>query len=185
MGTPGITVRPIATASSAIESFCEVFLDDVRIPEDALLGPLHGGWTVAMASLEHERDMIWINTWLEASRALEPTLRAGDLSEAQLVRLGRSLADVRGLRLTGLRTAAQRWADLPSQAWMILKLLGSESVQRAALLSLEVAGASALDDPRAFDERMDSLPATIYGGTSEVQRTIVAERALGLPKSKP
>ncbi|MET7400272.1 acyl-CoA dehydrogenase family protein [Dactylosporangium sp. NPDC005572] len=184
MRSPGVTVRPIRTAGDAIESFCEVFLDDVRIPEDALLGPLHGGWGVAMASLEHERDMIWLNTWLEANRALEPTLRAGELSEAQLVRLGRSLADTESLRLTGLRSAAQRWAGVPSHTWAILKLLGSESVQRAALLSLEVAGPAAFDDPAYFDERLDSLGATIYGGTSEIQRTIIAERALGLPKGR-
>jgi alkylation response protein AidB-like acyl-CoA dehydrogenase len=184
MQTPGITVRPIRTASPAIDGFCEVFLDDVRVPESALLGPLHGGWEVAMSSLEHERDMIWINTWLETNRAIEPARRADALSEAQLVRLGRSLADEQAVRLTGLRAAAQRWSDLASPAWLILKLLGSESVQRAALLSLEVAGTAALDDPTLFDERMDSLPATIYGGSSEVQRNIIAERALGLPRGR-
>jgi alkylation response protein AidB-like acyl-CoA dehydrogenase len=184
LSSPGVTVRPIRTAGPAIESFCEVFLDDVKVPEAALLGPLDGGWTVAMSSLEHERDMIWINTWLETNRALEPALRADHLSQPQLVRLGRALADAEGLRLTGLRTAAQRWADVPSGAWTILKLLGSESVQRAALLSLEVAGERAFDDPALFDERLDSLGATIYGGTSEIQRDIIAERALGLPKGR-
>ncbi|WP_432974904.1 acyl-CoA dehydrogenase family protein [Dactylosporangium sp. CA-233914] len=180
--SPGVVVRPIRTAGPAVESFCEVFLDDVQVPEDALLGPLNGGWTVAMSSLEHERDMIWINTWLETSRALGPTLRAPHLAQHQLVKLGRALADAESVRLTGLRTAAQRFADLPSPAASILKLLGSESVQRAALLSLEVAGERAFDDPALFDERLESLGATIYGGTSEVQRNIIAERTLGLPK---
>jgi alkylation response protein AidB-like acyl-CoA dehydrogenase len=181
---PGVDVRPIRTADPAIESFCEVFLDDVQIPHDALLGPLHGGWSVAMASLEHERDMIWINTWLETNRALAPALAAPDLGGAHLARLGRSLADAESLWLTGLRMAALRWAGTPSHTWTILKLLGSESVQRAALLSLETAGG--FDDPALFDERLDSLGATIYGGTSEVQRDIIAERALGLPKgSRP
>ena len=184
LSTPGVTVRPIRTAGPAIESFCEVFLDDVRVPRESLLGPLNGGWGVAVASLEHERDMIWINTWLETNRALDPTVRAAELTDAQLVRLGRSLADAEGLRLTGLRTAAQRWAGISSPAWLTLKLFGSESVQRAALLSLEVAGEQALIDRTIFDERLESLGATIYGGTSEIQRDIIAERALGLPKGR-
>jgi len=184
LSTPGVTVRPIRTAGPAIESFCEVFLDDVRVPRESLLGPLNGGWGVAVASLEHERDMIWINTWLETNRALDPALRAPEITDAQLVKLGRSLADAEGLRLTGLRTAAQRWAGISSPAWLTLKLLGSESVQRAALLSLEVAGPQALVDPAIFDERLESLGATIYGGTSEIQRDIIAERALGLPKGR-
>ena len=74
--------------------------------------------------------------------------------------------------------AAQRFAGDDASTWTILKLLGSESVQRAALLSVEVAGAP------VFDERLDSLGATIYGGTSEVQRNIIAERGLGLPRGK-
>jgi alkylation response protein AidB-like acyl-CoA dehydrogenase len=182
MSLPGIEVRQIPTASPAIETFCEVFLDDVEIPVSALLGPENGGWGVAMASLEFERDMIWINTWMEGRRALAPLVGAPVPGDA-LADLGRSLGDLEALRLTGLRTAAQRWADLETPAFSILKLLGSQSVQAAAALTLDVLGPDALDDPALFDERMDSLSATIYGGTSEVQRTIIAERTLGLPRS--
>lgn len=181
--SPGVQVRPIATASTAIESFCEVFLDQVEVPTTSLLGPLHGGWGVAMSSLEHERDMIWINTWLEARRALEPVAGLSELAAERLVDYGSRLADTEAVRLTGLRTAAQLWAGQDTSAFSILKLLGSENVQRCAQFALEMAGPAVLDDPRTFDERMESLSATIYGGTSEIQRNIIAERTLGLPKT--
>jgi alkylation response protein AidB-like acyl-CoA dehydrogenase len=70
----GVDVRPIGRAAESVDEFCEVLLDDVRIPAENLLGPLHGGWRVAMESLEHERDMIWINNWVDADRALRPVL---------------------------------------------------------------------------------------------------------------
>ena len=183
MNSPGVDVRPIRTAGPSIESFCEVFLNDVEVPSTALLGELNGGWTVAMSSLSHERDMIWINTWLEASRALEPAVRLPHFPTERLDALGSALADTEAIRLTGLRAAAQRLDGLPADIADILKLLGSETVQQSARLSLETVGLASLNDPRIFDERLESLAATIYGGTSEIQRNIIAERILGLPKT--
>ena len=58
--SPGVTIEPIRMASISDETFCEVIFDDVEIPADSLLGPVNGGWQVAMSSLNHERQMIWI-----------------------------------------------------------------------------------------------------------------------------
>lgn len=183
MTSPGVTVRPIRTASPAIETFCEVFLDAVEVPAGALLGELNAGWQVAMSSLSHERDMIWINTWLEAQRAIKPSLGVLDMPTHAFTQLGALLADTAAIRYTGLRAAAHRIAANPAGFEQILKLLGSETVQSAAQFSLEETGNLGDDDSALVDEMMESLAATIYGGTSEIQRNIIAERILGLPKS--
>ncbi|HWL79145.1 acyl-CoA dehydrogenase family protein [Microbacterium sp.] len=182
MDTPGVTARAIKTAGPSIDSFCEVFLDDVEIPAENILGELNGGWRVAMSALEHERDMIWINNWLEMQRALDPVLRGSDPGAHTHVRLGRLLADMEAIRLTGIRTVGARMAGGDTPLSGILKLFGSESVQEAARFALEVAGGDGHAPLAPFDEYLESMAATIYGGTSEIQRNIIAERILGLPK---
>lgn len=74
---PGVRIEPIRMASISDETFCEVFLDDVEVPADNLLGPLNGGWNVALSSLQHERQMIWIMNWVEIKRGLEAVRTAG------------------------------------------------------------------------------------------------------------
>lgn len=182
MDTPGITVRPIETAGPSIESFCEVFLDNVELPKTALLGELNEGWKVAMSALEHERDMIWINNWLEMQRALAPALCSMAKEHVQRETLGRLLADQEAIRLMGIRSVAARASGLESSLPALMKLFGSEAVQKAAAFSLETGASHGVAPLAEFDEYLESLAATIYGGTSEVQRNIIAERALGLPK---
>ena len=72
--SPGVRIEPIRMASISDETFCEVFLDDVEVPVGNLLGPCNGGWNVAMSSLQHERQMIWIMNWVEinARPGLDP-----------------------------------------------------------------------------------------------------------------
>ncbi|MDP7733605.1 acyl-CoA dehydrogenase family protein [Mycobacterium paragordonae] len=178
--SPGVRIEPIRMASISDETFCEVFLDDVEVPVQNLLGPLHGGWQVAMSSLHHERQMIWIMNWVEIQRGLDSVRR--NASEGIYAELGALLADAEALRATGYRALDNELAGRPSPEADTMKLLGSVTLQRVWELSAAAAGPASAADPDLLFERQDALAATIYGGTSEVQRNIIAERLLGLPK---
>ncbi len=178
---PGVRIEPIRMASISDETFCEVFLDDVEVPAENLLGPLHGGWNVALSSLHHERQMIWIMNWVEIKRGLD-AVRGARPTDDICAELGSLLADAEALRATGYRALGNELAGRASPEADILKLLGSVTLQRVWELAAVAKGQDGVSDPDLLFERQDALAATIYGGTSEVQRNIIAERLLGLPK---
>jgi alkylation response protein AidB-like acyl-CoA dehydrogenase len=202
--TPGITRRPFGSLVGPDDvDFNEVFFDDVVVPAENLVGPLHEGWRVATGSLGHERAMLWLNY----SEALDDLVSTGGQALAEhgltddaavLDWFGRVVVDAEAIRLLGFRTLAKARRGLEATEQSILKLFGSEAVQRATLEIVEALGPAALDPaartrPRApldsdlqgeswFNRYIRSFSGTIAGGTSQIQRNIIAERVLGLPR---
>src|SRR6202000_592419 len=108
--SPGVKIEPIRMASISDETFCEVFLEDVEVPAENLLGPLNGGWNVAMSSLHHERQMIWIMNWVEIKRGLDSVRGASETNSDIYTELGSLIANAEALRATGYRALANELA---------------------------------------------------------------------------
>jgi alkylation response protein AidB-like acyl-CoA dehydrogenase len=182
--SPGVTVRPLEMATDTDEVFCEVFLDEVKVPVQNLLGNVGDGWKVAVGSLNYERDMIWIMNAVEIQRglAIAAAGMAGRHDPAFEVEIGRRFSDAQAILYTGYRTVTNEIEGRPTPEFSIQKLLGSESLQRTWELAAVVSSPESLCDPEMIYDQLDALAATMYGGTSEIQREIIAERILGLPR---
>jgi alkylation response protein AidB-like acyl-CoA dehydrogenase len=198
MASPGIRVRPLVQITGDAE-FNEVFFDDVGVPRARLLGPLHGGWKVAITVLMYERTGLGNQTnlhhftrlLLDLARRDGPAGRpAADPVTRQA--LAQCWIDAEALRLTGLRALTRRLrGESPGPEGSVTKLAFTEAYARmadtaAALLGLR--GQLWRDAPDAVDggrwafQTLFARRFGIAGGTSEIQRSILGERVLGLPR---
>jgi alkylation response protein AidB-like acyl-CoA dehydrogenase len=196
MDSPGIEVRPLRHLTGQAE-FAEVFFDDVRVPRENLVGRLNDGWRITVGALAHERGGLWIEGVAGCQRAIDDIValvrRSGrDHDGVIRRRVAEFHSEVRGLRALGYKGFASfaRGGGAPEHSFM--KLASSELHRRLIEFAMDLqGGALAVTDP-AFSESagrwqssfFTGLAATIGGGTSEIQRNVIAQRVLGLPRSR-
>ncbi|BBZ27625.1 acyl-CoA dehydrogenase [Mycolicibacterium madagascariense] len=199
MSTPGITLRPIKLIDGGVE-VNEVFFEDVRIPADQLVGEENNGWTYAKFLLSNERTGIarigTTKVWLAQvkERAAQTPTGQGTLLQDPLfaARVAELENELLALELTQLRVSGSEADGKPNPASSILKLKGSQLQQAVTELGVDVAGPDALpfdggEDvaspswaQHAAPKYLNYRKTSIYGGTNEIQRTIIASTILGL-----
>ena len=202
METPGVSVSPIKLISGS-SPFCETYFEDVRVPKANVLGKINDGWTVAKALLGHERSMIadtfgagagsassrkslaeWARDYVPSSN--------GRLDDASLRdRIAQVELDTRAFAYTIQRTRdAAKAGQRPGPESSMFKVYGTELNMRRNELRVSIAGPQALgwegegfsdDELQITRDWLRSRGNAIEGGTSEIQRNIIAKRVLGLP----
>jgi alkylation response protein AidB-like acyl-CoA dehydrogenase len=198
LATTGITVRPLVLLTGH-RHFNEVFFEDVVVPRTALLGPVDQGWTVSTTTLMYERHSTGARNPIGQVRGLIALARrlrrdGGTAWDDPIVRqrLSQLAIDCEAMKLTRLRSLTRQLrGQPPGPEGSVLKVFGSELGLRIAEAAGELLGMHALvneasalvpDAPRWFNRVLAARQYTISAGTSEIQRNIIGERVLGLPK---
>ncbi len=201
MHSPGVSTRPLVQMTGEAE-FAELFFDEVRVPVENLVGSLNQGWMVALTTLMHERATLSFSIIVMFEQRLQALIElsrrstlhgAPALKDAQArQRLARLYTDVKTFKLNTMRQMATvGQGHLPGPEGSLLKLQWSELNQRLVELAFELEGPYSSLAPDSVEapfegrwqyEYLRARGNTIEAGTSEVQRNIVAERVLGLPR---
>lgn len=193
MHAPGITVRPIRKMSGQTE-FAEVFYDDVRIPLTHVVGGLGNGWKVAMSTLSFERGTGFIADQVKQGHEIAELVAAaranGMIRDDRIAdQLAQMRAEVAALRAMTYRNISEVMrTGQPGPEASVIRLFTSELGQRLERMAVLLMGEAVLDfaygDDNAVHDYLRGFAATIAGGTAQIQRDIIGERLLGLPKSR-
>jgi alkylation response protein AidB-like acyl-CoA dehydrogenase len=187
MATPGIDVRPITLANGSRE-FAEVFFDAAAVPAANLVGQRGQGWQIAMHMLGYERgpgDMGWVGRLGSVLATAVAEVRDGTrpADDPLRRRLASSMVDLTVLQWHVARSLSSRETTAPGAAGSIDKLLVTRIEQRLHHALADLAGPSFVLDDHHFNDYIWSRAQSVYGGTQQIQRRIVAQRVLNLPRS--
>jgi alkylation response protein AidB-like acyl-CoA dehydrogenase len=189
MDTPGVDARVVVTASGTRE-FAEVFFDGAEVSAENMLGAPGKGWGIAMSLLGYERgpaDIGWVSRFARTLRLLEDQRQSGELRGESALRtaLARAYVDLRALQVQVQRTLSSRMdGSTPGPEGSIDKLLMTRTDQNLHRVMMDLRGAAPLlDDGLDIDLYFWSRAQSIFGGTSQIQRDIIAQRVLGLPRA--
>ncbi|RTL05104.1 MAG: acyl-CoA dehydrogenase [Acidimicrobiia bacterium] len=199
MTTPGIEIREIRTMSH-VTDFCEVFYDEVRIPLTNVVGGLHNGWRTAMSTLSFERGTAFMADQVELTSTIERLIGEarertdargrpliGDEEVARRLAAARAEVDaLKAMTIAGISRTAR--TGMPGAEGSMIRFFHGELHQRVYQLALDIIGADALrltpvDGDVWTGPYLQSFAYTIGGGTTDIQRNIVGERVLGLPRA--
>ncbi len=204
MDAKGMDIRPIRTIAGH-EEFCEVFYDEVRIPRANIVGPINEGWKVAMSTLSFERGTAFLAEQVRLARVVDELvelarstpLSGGSQRQVALEddeiarRLARFRAEVDALRAMTYRSVSRTArTGMPSSEASLIRLFFSELQQRVYALAMEILGDAIMEVDSQGESAKGSwvfhyllaFSATIAAGTKEIQRNIIGERILGLPR---
>ncbi|OPX12740.1 acyl-CoA dehydrogenase family protein [Mycobacterium sp. AT1] len=193
----GVVRRPFADlCGQQNDDFNEVFFTDVRVPAENLVGPLNGGWGVVNGSLGHERTMMWLGFADRIDNMITDFSPSSELERDQFATIVMDYQALRAMGSISLARAARGEVDVASVS--VLKLFGSEAEMNASANILTAVGPDGLTHPSTsgsyahmnldhyfaswFERFARSFSGTIAGGTSEIQRNIIAQQVLGLPR---